>query len=780
MHWINQTRRETKEHAAAVAAIFAITLLFFFPLLRGRTFSMVAAHMFAQYPWAGITKDSPEVVGRSFPQTDHAEGLYPNSVFATNAVRSGQFPMWLPYSFSGIPIIETGVGNGFLYPPQLLAMTFLSPVRQHDLLLFTHMLLAGVAMYALLRCWGANAWGALFGAIVWELNGHNSFFLLFEFVAVAAAWFPLMMLGATMAVRKQSWRWAIATGVALGMSVLHGIQHFEYLGAVVLACWYGALTLLAARRLFKEGQRRSALMCLSLPVISAATAAALSAASWLSLISLLSHVHRQPLTLEQQLSLATPFIAFVRGLVFPISSLGPAGKQLDVASFAFIGIPALIFIPAAFFRRSAPVLLASIIGLVALGMFLGLRPLISFCRLALPYFGALRLWDGYYLFCFAIAVLAAFGLSEVIQRFEPRMVTRFLLRGFVFPLIAVECLQLIFFAWVINPTQPARAQWLFPETPMIANLKTLQGEFHVLPINSRDSSGRWMPPVFAGKVTANFDLRSGSGYESLLPVWTANLWRTVEQGGIPSSDIPPAYRPYFYHDQLPLDLFEKLSIGLIATPPNTAPRDADGSTPLTDGSLQLVYKGPDGWIYKLQHALPRAFLVPQILAAPKPGSALGMLVDRNFDARQAAIVIGEKAAAATGLPSLNTSGVELAASANIVSDRVNDVEVEVNTSRAAMLVLNDSWDSGWKAHVDGVEQPVLRVNYAFRGVVVPEGKHRVVFLYRPPLLLLGLSISAVTMLLLVIVCAWISICWLHGRRKRNNEHVRQTSRPVKV
>src|SRR5260370_17883611 len=183
MRWINQTSRETKEHVAAVAVILAITLIFFWPLLRGRSFSMVGAHMFAQYPWgAVITGDPNEVSGRGFTQTDHADGLYPVSAFATNAVRSGQLPMWLPYSFNGVPIMEADMGTGLTYPPQLLAVTILSPIRQHVLLLVSHLLLAGFGMYALLRCWGANVLGAIFGAVVCQFNGHSSFFLEFEFV----------------------------------------------------------------------------------------------------------------------------------------------------------------------------------------------------------------------------------------------------------------------------------------------------------------------------------------------------------------------------------------------------------------------------------------------------------------------------------------------------------------------------------------------------------------------------------------------------------------------
>ncbi len=763
-----------REHGLAIAVISAITILFFSPLLRGRTFSMVGAHMFAQYPWTSVIRDSPEIRGRGYPQTDDAEGLYPTSVFATNAVRTGQFPMWLPYNFAGVPVMESGVGNGLLYPPQLIAMAFLSPARQHDLLLFVHLLLAGLGMYSLLRCWSVNLLGALFGALVWQFNGNNAFFLEFEFVGVAAAWFPLMLLFATLAIRRKSWRWALATGLASGMSILHGVQHWEYLGTVTAGAWYVGLAMAAARRLLRKGGIRSALFCLSLPLVSGLTAAALSAASWLSLANLVSHVHRQPYSLEAQLAQSFTLRSLVRGLVFPLSAAGPERiGAADFASFCFIGIPALLFIPAGFLRRSTPVIFAGIVGVSALAMISGAWPFFKLFRTMLPYFGALRPLDAFYLLCFASAVFAAIGISESCRRFTPGSRDR-VLKGFGALLIAVESVQLIMFAWIISPQQPERSEWLFPETPLIRELRSVQGEYHVIPVLYRDPAGRWTPPVFAGKVNACFDLRSVSGYDSLLPLSTAMLWRAVERGGVVDPDIPAAYRPYFYNDRIPLGLLEQLSVGFIVTPPNTDLHDVDGSRPLDKGALELVYQGPDGWIYKVPHALPRAFLVFQAVVAPDPETSLRLLLDQRFDARQTAIVTEDGRSATTSLSSSNSLPTEIGAKANIASDRLNEVDVEVYTPRVAMLILNDSWDDGWKAEVDGVGQPIIKVNYAFRGVIVPEGRHQVTFRYRPRLLLLGVAVSGITIVALVVLCTWIGVLSVrrrYGRPIERNLHL---------
>src|SRR2546422_10211405 len=97
-----------REHVGAAAVILFFNVILFGPLLSGKTFSQVGAQMYSQYPWAGITPADPRII-RGYPQTDQADAYYPTSVFATNAIRGGQFPMWLPYNFGGFPALALGL-----------------------------------------------------------------------------------------------------------------------------------------------------------------------------------------------------------------------------------------------------------------------------------------------------------------------------------------------------------------------------------------------------------------------------------------------------------------------------------------------------------------------------------------------------------------------------------------------------------------------------------------------------------------------------------------------
>jgi hypothetical protein len=61
------------------------------------------------------------------------------------------------------------------------------------------------------------------------------------------------------------------------------------------------------------------------------------------------------------------------------------------------------------------------------------------------------------------------------------------------------------------------------------------------------------------------------------------------------------------------------------------------------------------------------------------------------------------------------------------------------------LVLSDQYFPGWKAFVDGKETPIYKVHEIIRGIVIPEGEHKVEFVYRPWKIYISIFIGAVTL-----------------------------------
>jgi len=73
------------------------------------------------------------------------------------------------------------------------------------------------------------------------------------------------------------------------------------------------------------------------------------------------------------------------------------------------------------------------------------------------------------------------------------------------------------------------------------------------------------------------------------------------------------------------------------------------------------------------------------------------------------------------------------------------VRLRTRSERPALLVLNDIFETGWEAHVDGAPAGILPVNLIARGVWVPEGRHEVRMRYRPPGFAAGVALSGASL-----------------------------------
>ncbi|HUE29549.1 MAG TPA: YfhO family protein, partial [Verrucomicrobiae bacterium] len=135
-----------------------------------------------------------------------------------------------------------------------------------------------------------------------------------------------------------------------------------------------------------------------------------------------------------------------------------------------------------------------------------------------------------------------------------------------------------------------------------------------------------------------------------------------------------------------------------------------------------VWLPDEGPAWRNPSALPRAFVVHDARAAATPEEAHAAVTDPAFRP-------GEEAVVEAPLPALAPPvGKERVA---LVVDEPERVTVAAEVTAPALLVLTDSFFPGWEARVDGTRTPILRADYAFRGVALGAGEHRVEFRYRP-------------------------------------------------
>jgi hypothetical protein len=181
------------------------------------------------------------------------------------------------------------------------------------------------------------------------------------------------------------------------------------------------------------------------------------------------------------------------------------------------------------------------------------------------------------------------------------------------------------------------------------------------------------------------------------------------------------------------------------------PMELLGSKPgLTQAATELA-RGSGRWhhredmgtvaVYENRRALPRAWLASEAvcLTADEVRRAVqeSRLPDgRPFDPRRTALV--EEPVSSAG------AGHDGRAEVTEVAD--GRVEVVAESAGPAMLVLSDTYYPGWTAEVNGRPAKIYRTDYVLRGVLLPGGRSRVVFVFRPRSFHAGAALTGLSLL----------------------------------
>jgi hypothetical protein len=179
--------------------------------------------------------------------------------------------------------------------------------------------------------------------------------------------------------------------------------------------------------------------------------------------------------------------------------------------------------------------------------------------------------------------------------------------------------------------------------------------------------------------------------------------------------------------------------------------------PDTTAYLGLAYDGPDRKVYVNRLVYPRAFFVSRLEVADAR-TILERIATASFNPRSVAYVLQDPGI--TVEPALPTNKVE------VTHLGIQDLSLSVTAAANNLLFLSEAWyPEGWKAFVDGVETPILRLNYLFRGVVVPPGEHTVTMRFEPRSFLLGQQLSLWSNIVVLAGLAGLGATEVYRRRK---------------
>jgi hypothetical protein len=710
-----------REHLFALGIFAVVATLFFLPLLQGQTFSDVAGRQQMIFPWAGgpIPTNQLETV----LHYDQDESLYPWQVFMSRQLRSGSFPLWNPYSFGGAPFFANGQ-NGVLYPPRLLLSYSVSPPRVHDLLLVTHLFMAGVVMFLLLGAVGLSFPAAIVGALAWMLNTFGLSWQALEHYVVIEVGLPLGVLLAHLAVKRRSWEAALGVGGVLSLLFIGGNVLFAELAALAILGYGVALGIADAGRNWRALLRTSALLAAAV-----ALSGGLAAVSILPTVALASETARVSLSYDELGKFALSWGDLQYLFRWPPDPFKRDPYHWDLFAGTAVGLLALVGSA----RRALLPRFALCVGVLAL-LFMLHTPVTYVASELLPGFGNFKpLSRAAFLLQFALAVLAAYGLETALRRVETSRRRRLGRLSSAAVLAVAVAFSIVGQEWLwkrnVMPHQPASQRYLYPPTPLIGELASTP-------------EARFLPtyPEFRGSTAMIDGLQSVGGYESLLPARTQNFWRVLGDRLSPedlaSEPLIYAYTPAFELSRLQPGLLARASVAHVVAPPPYI------GLPQVPQGLALLHGGSDGRIFAVLGALPHAYVVGGCEELSSPFAALARFISDDFDPSRKVIL--EQAFMRRAGLSCSGSQSGRSGTASILRRSVNSLLVLARASRSSWLVVADSWDEGWRVTVDGRDADVLPADSALRAVQLPRGDHLVRFTYVPPSFVAGAIISSLS------------------------------------
>lgn len=737
--------------------------------------------------------------------TDWLVGGYFFHEFISERFAAGELPKWVPYVFGGLPLFAN---PGSTYYPFRFLADFLFPVSKIWPTLFVIQFgFAGLGTYLLTRELGTRRWVALIAGLAFQFTGLTMSWVFagHEGRIIVATFAPLTFFFFHRGIRTGSLPMFAGAAATVGLALLSFQIQLSYYLLLAAALW-------SAFCLWHLGVWRERSAFAQRVVLGLGAVAFAFALAAVNFLPFLDYIEQSPRGGEggrgyeysisysmppaEIISIAVPeqFGTSVAGEAgeYPLNRYeGENGIKLHTEYMGAVVI-ALVALGFAYSRRNRYWLFFLALTVFALTIsFGGHTPIYRLYYELLPGTKQFRAPSvSFFLVSMSLVVMAALALESLAQRFGSRAVTArsgagqpgqqadFSVGGWILGGLAA----LVFLAGAVASGGASSGYFRFGIFLAAAGAVLwfwMKGQLSVrmtvillavitvvdLWIVDRNFFDTVPPPdvLYAADDVADF-LRSQPGRDRVWVFPAGAVYRGATGNYLMHFDIDQAGGEHGNHiqrwgeyvgagEQTYIDWQNFIQYPVFLHAANI--RYLVAGVELQSPLLREVYRG-SALVYENPLALPRAYLVGNVVVTDEPDGALELMKRPGFDPRTTAVVNSEEPLPLPATP--------LESSAELVEYTPDRVVVRTEQNREALLVLADNFYKGWVAEVDGEEVPILRTNHALRGVTVGPGAHEVVFTYRPEDLYRGLAVYLVGLALLAGYGIFLLIRYLRRRR----------------
>ncbi len=692
---------------------------------------------------------------------------------------SGTVPYYLPDIGTGFPMFESPHFS-ILYPFYFFGLINyggpLASLYTLTNLTLLHIFVFYVNLYVLLRCAKITPWASYIGASVGMLAWNTELYSGWITITASYAWLPLVLAGGVLLLRfPGKARGILLFSAAAGLLALASpSQSLIHAALTCLVLFVSGITWMCVRRRFADVWRVgwSLVMCGG---IAFGLAGAAILPMYIATGEMVRHVGYDAVIGHAQIPWRS-FNLYQLGLdQAPGILIRPT--WIAIVGSPYVGPLGLIgtLLTGIYFRRIKPILrmLAVAFGVISLygllsgfGTNLGL----AYVNFHLPFINRIR-EAGRHLVLFVIGAsfLSGLGyslLARSLERYKERRNAR--------PLILPGMLMLIFagiILWEFFHKGEGRMQtgfWILALAPVLFLLGRawkLSGYQRVLSAAVLVSAAAVVIPVrgfsvsrsdfnepmnlLSHKVIQNFASKidtAGYRVDFRDTAFSNRLWAmNASYYGVKSFYTQLTPQPY---DQFRFSnltniphLREMMGARYVLCGPNNSPIDRDAKEILETEGYRL---------YENLKPMGRITLVHRVAGSASNEREFINTIRKDFDYFSEAYVT----------PRDFESTQYFLGSAQMLPhprDRITKIVDQPNRSysavesvSASLLVLNEWFTPAWKVRVNGKNRPVLRVNEWQTGVLLPAGKNRVEFEYRPMLFRVLMALNRITIVLLLL------------------------------